>query len=589
MSKRIVLVILLAVVASAITAGAVVVVGQGGGAGEGEYGTLYIDVGPLTGNTADGYGTIDTCIGDLTVGTPFDIDIIIDGANDLAGPYWVLYYNKDVLKVTASNWSSWKMGDGGLNFTDGVPDTDGAFSCTYIQASGVNGAGVLLRMTLEPIADGSSDLKLCTAEGDCPNAADSSGSDHPYPQVLVDDPAGEVRAVVGSACPPGEEGAGVPAPVPCPTPAASPEARPYVETKIPPIKALKPGEVEVPSGTPVAGLALPLDYGRFRIIPHGVPDYIPDPPLQAGRITARVDVRESNSLEGFREHDLFVDPPYIPTGWELGEAHAETVIWDDGSRQDTKFALVYYQPEYTEIRIVRFLIAPEGQVELLAPPPGPHNALILNEIRGVPVVFVYGGSLEVHFVVGNVVTRVEGVAIQFDELIKIADALIAETDEPTAAVPAVDSSPAPAVTPEPSPEPSPPPTAPPTSPEPTATPHPQSTPGAPGCDKPGPTPPPNARYIPPSELWPVVDYTEDGWPIVADELIVKFKESVPEEEREAILSQVGARSKDIYEYSDIRIVKVDPAQREQILEELSSNENIKIVEVNPIAKPDTSQ
>jgi len=232
MSKRVILPIFLAIVAAAVVGGGALY-GLGSGSGEGEYGTLYIDVGPLTGNTADGYGTIDTCIGDLAVGTPFDIDIIIDGANDLAGPYWTLYYNKDVLKVTAYNWSSWKMGGGGLSITDGVPDSDGEFDCTYAQDSGANGAGVLLRLTLEPIADGSSDLKLCTVEGDCPNMGDISAVDHFYPQVLVDDPAGEVRAVVGGACPRGGEGAGAESPTPVfpPTPAATTEARPQPTCK----------------------------------------------------------------------------------------------------------------------------------------------------------------------------------------------------------------------------------------------------------------------------------------------------------------------------------------------------------------------
>jgi hypothetical protein len=47
------------------------------------------------------------------------------------------------------------------------------------------------------------------------------------------------------------------------------------EVKIPPVKALKPGELKPPAGTPVAGLALPMDYGRFRILGDGVTDYLP--------------------------------------------------------------------------------------------------------------------------------------------------------------------------------------------------------------------------------------------------------------------------------------------------------------------------
>jgi hypothetical protein len=201
------------------------------------------------------------------------------------------------------------------------------------------------------------------------------------------------------------------------------------EVKIPPVKALKPGELKPPPGTPVAGLALPLDYGRFRVIAEGAPDYIPDPPPPPGVKRADWDIRTSQTLGDFRQDGLFVEPPYIPAGWELTQAHAETVIWDDGSRTDDEFDLEYYRPEYFPIEIKRFLIAPEGQVELLAPPPGSQDALILNEIRGVPVVFAYQGSLQVHFVVGDTLTRVEGVAIQFDELIKIADGLIAEIQE----------------------------------------------------------------------------------------------------------------------------------------------------------------
>jgi hypothetical protein len=106
----------------------------------------------------------------------------------------------------------------------------------------------------------------------------------------------------------------------------------------------------------------------------------------------------------------------------------------------------------------------------------------------------------------------------------------------------------------------------------------------------GANPPSNVKFIPgPSELWTAVDYAEDGWPIVAHELIVKFRDGVPEEEREAILREAGAQTKKIREFSRTRVVKVDPAQREQILKELSSNENIEIVERNLILQADTPQ
>lgn len=167
---------------------------------EGERGTLYIDVLPDASNTTSGYGAIDVCRDGLAIDDTFDIDIIIAGANDLAGPYSILYYNKDVLKVTAYDWRSWKMGSGGLDLADPVPDTDGGFSHMYAQATGVNGDGVLLRVTLQAIANGSSDLTLCTVPGDCPNVASADISDHFYPEILVDDPPGTLRVAVGQSC-----------------------------------------------------------------------------------------------------------------------------------------------------------------------------------------------------------------------------------------------------------------------------------------------------------------------------------------------------------------------------------------------------
>jgi len=176
---------------------------------DGEYGTLYIDVLPDANNTATAFGPIDVCrdtddgSGPLDIGDTFSIDIVIAGANDLAGPCWILYYNKDVLKVTAYDWTNWKMGPYGMiDATDSVPDTDGAFWCHYVNLPGVNGDGVLLRVTLQAVANGRSDLTI-TASSDLLilDLACSKGIDHSYPEVLVHDPPGNVRVAVGEDCP----------------------------------------------------------------------------------------------------------------------------------------------------------------------------------------------------------------------------------------------------------------------------------------------------------------------------------------------------------------------------------------------------
>ena len=61
----------------------------------------------------------------------------------------------------------------------------------------------------------------------------------------------------------------------------------------------------------------------------------------------------------------------------------------------------------------------------------------LGEIRGVPVVYDRD-PLQIHFVQGNVLTQIEAPLLHLDELIKIADALIAQAQEAIIQRPAED-------------------------------------------------------------------------------------------------------------------------------------------------------
>jgi len=207
------------------------------------------------------------------------------------------------------------------------------------------------------------------------------------------------------------------------------EGRGGDEEKVPPIKALEEWTPKTPPGTVVPDLTSPLDYGRFRILPPGsVPNvYAPGPTPPPGVKILRVDVKESDTLDELRGHDLFFDPPYIPAGWRLSGAHAETVILDDGSSYGSAFALTYQRPGYFYIDVKRFLIAPDAKIELVGDMPPLAPGLALSEIRGVPVVYYHPGPLQVHFVTDNTLTFIESATIDFDELIKIADALIAQT------------------------------------------------------------------------------------------------------------------------------------------------------------------
>jgi hypothetical protein len=200
-------------------------------------------------------------------------------------------------------------------------------------------------------------------------------------------------------------------------------------TKIAPVKAVSEWTPKTPPGTPAAALTLPIAYGRFHIVaPETFPGpYAPFPTPLPGVKKADHDVRESGSLDEFGDHDLFFEPPYIPAGWELTEAHAEAVIWDDGSSWDSMFALYYERPEYFYIVIKRFLVAPEGRVRLVANPAA-EVLYTLGEIRGVPVVY-HRDPLQIHFAQGNVLTQIEAPVSDLDELIKIADALIGQAED----------------------------------------------------------------------------------------------------------------------------------------------------------------
>ena len=203
----------------------------------------------------------------------------------------------------------------------------------------------------------------------------------------------------------------------------------YDGEKVPPIKAVEEWTPYTLPGTPVAGLPLPVDYGRYHFV---APETDPGPPAPfptplPGVNKAGHEVRESATLAEFRDHDLFVEPPYIPSGWELSGAHAETVVWDDGSTWDSWFGLSYTRPEYFPITIGRRLVTTEGKIRLVANPQG-EVTYTLSEIRGVPVVY-NRDPLHVQFIQGNVLTGIEAPLLHLNELIKIADGLIAQSQE----------------------------------------------------------------------------------------------------------------------------------------------------------------
>lgn len=205
--------------------------------------------------------------------------------------------------------------------------------------------------------------------------------------------------------------------------------QPPEELYIPPVKAVEEWTPKTPPGTPAAALTLPIAYGAFHIVaPETFPGpYAPFPTPPPGVRKAGHDLKLSEPLDELRQHDLFVEPPYIPAGWELTDTQAETVIWDDGTSWDSMFALYYERPEYFYITIKRFLVAQDGRVRLVANPAA-EVTYTLGEIRDVPVLY-HRDPLQIHFVQGEVLTQIEAPVLDLDELIKIADALIAQVQK----------------------------------------------------------------------------------------------------------------------------------------------------------------
>jgi hypothetical protein len=172
---------------------------------DGEYGTLYIDVLPDASNTTDDFGPIEVCRdtddlgGPLDIGDTFTIDVLIDDAPQIDGAGLALNYTGTdmppaVLRVTTYDWFNWKFGPG-VGSSDPMPDTDGSFYTVYTGDT-TSGDGVILRLHMEAVGNGTSDLTLTHVE-----VEDAESSFHYPPEVLVDDPLGEVRVVVGDSCP----------------------------------------------------------------------------------------------------------------------------------------------------------------------------------------------------------------------------------------------------------------------------------------------------------------------------------------------------------------------------------------------------
>jgi hypothetical protein len=310
---------------------------------DGEYGTLYIDVLPDASNTTSGHGTVDVCRGGLAVNDTFNIDIVIVGAPDVRGALYEFNYDPSVLRVTAHDWETWKFG-AGVGISDSMPDTDGHFNTSWA-GSVVSGDGVIQRITLQAVGNGQSDLYFTYTEGSggSPQVSDPVATPYFPPEVLVDDPPGSVRAVVGGTCPP------TPGLTPAPTPTATPTPT-LTATPTPtsgPTRTLvwAPGwHNETWSGSSAPEEAFACAAGNYaaayRFVDSGLERYFPE----------RLDISNMNPLEQYAAFLILITgdvtcqmPIADPSGtertlsWDVGW-HNEGWTGGDGTAPEDAFA-----------------------------------------------------------------------------------------------------------------------------------------------------------------------------------------------------------------------------------------------------------
>ncbi len=203
---------------------------HGASAGQTVVDRVAIDT-DTAGNTATSILLPRQTCSTLTVGATLDVDITVDEVPPLSGDagglalFQVeLSYDSAKLKVWAKSSMMLGANPGSgpiFDLSDATPDTDGAFTAAFSDfstdpAAAESGPGVLIRITLEGVAAGLSDLTLSD-----PILLDNANNPYSVAEVL----GGQVS--VDSACP-GTTPAVTPTPTATttPTPSGTPAATP---------------------------------------------------------------------------------------------------------------------------------------------------------------------------------------------------------------------------------------------------------------------------------------------------------------------------------------------------------------------------
>ncbi len=156
-----------------------------------------------SGNSAFVVGSIEPCVGSKTIGDTFFVDVVIDevdALDDMAGFGFDLFYNSAVLKIIGKDSASFMLPTG-TPFGGPIPDSTGSWRYDVAEFGGPfpNGEGVLVRLELEAVGNGLSNLDLDDLTGGGPGVPPGI-LDSTATNLTVNNDLDGVVAV-GQACP----------------------------------------------------------------------------------------------------------------------------------------------------------------------------------------------------------------------------------------------------------------------------------------------------------------------------------------------------------------------------------------------------
>lgn len=201
--------------------------------------------------------------------------------------------------------------------------------------------------------------------------------------------------------------------------------------KQPADQALRPDQLtKIPAGTTLpSSVDTPVSWGRFRVVPFGgVPSTCPEAPAPVGASIERSEGVRPTDIKG----NALAINPYVPAGWEATETRSVVRVLPSGVREPLSFEVAFAQPRHFGITFVQSTF-PEPCVQDLIGFETGQDTYTLTTIKGWPAVIQHQAPgrgrqtiLAVTVIHDGIITGVEGIAIDIDELIRMVESVLPE-------------------------------------------------------------------------------------------------------------------------------------------------------------------